>query len=393
MHSWQPDWQEVYVSDRIMLLKTAVNVNQKKHDELLEKAKARKPPKLKLNINALESDCLVSRHHFELCKPYIQRCAVYSSESKKVIIEAQKIDREQFSVQLYAPYAVPAKHITLLIETRKKACLREAVNCYHNNETLMELNSIPFSGKTILISLGGDNGRDQGVLKVELTFSSNLKKEKKLAYEEFCFLYNHLTQNDVFDTKSSIFLRQYACQNDLACKELRLLEWTAFTEYKYNSISNFDEKEINILIELEKKIMETNLNYNEKIIFWKSISRMLPLCLDSLHVVKGQMIANEQLKIALKFLSIVEKLKTSEDFGIFPSVNHGWLRVIEVNIPYTVEEILTTSATKHFNNLVEDRVLVSNDAEEKIVYCIKLVQKATNDIERLLSINYHLFMR
>lgn len=391
-------------SNTIELLKCAINIGEEKHDEMLEKAKARDRPQFKLNIELVEFNGVNSMQLDEPLSPFM-RIYVFDLDGKQ-LNEVEKIEQNHFSVQ---SDTFSNDTIKLTLEIRKKKgckCFKFLDKLIGN--VIVELN-IFSAFEDIREYTLKKNERHKGTIKVKINYNSDLQKDKRVAFQEHCYLVKHLVLDELkkpkkdnktvwegnFQTNIRDLISQHQAQNYLTVFDIALIQWIVYTEIHHQGHKIALEAFTEIVNVLKVNIQNNNVSCDESEMFWKWTCLLLPSCLDIIRNLRGNggnVDAFEQLKSALSLLSKLAEFEAPQDLEMFPREYYEWLRKTDkMNIQSAVEQTIIAAANDNFDVFADGEALKSSNPCEKVTHCIEVVETIKSEIERLTSETNELF--
>jgi BAI1-associated protein 3 len=415
-------------------LKEAFKLHEK-HDELLEKARFKEAPELRLNIEIIEAKDLNSKDPNGLCDPFVTLYVASDASNRYTTSVKSETLSPKYEEHFSLPICENPNEDTLIIEvwdfdpaeTLKekmnkisdvkgvkgfsklmKELASTATSGKHSNEFVggakVPLKTIPAAGLTMWYNLDKKGKlKSQGTIKIKLNFSS--EKNDQVASQEHrnllkILLYNELENSKVahywwsgkFNDNAEIVITQHQAQSGLNDVDVALCQWSTYTEVHQNhplSFELFDK----ILDTLIWPIQQRKVSHDEEIgIFWEATKRLLPSCFGIVRKLRkklaGDANATNHLIKALSIISKIAKLEPPEGCDLFPEQNYAWLKKKEKNswdIRDAIEQAVKIAVREYFNEVVDQNDLNCCDSEQKLENCIKIIQLVRSDLQRAIE--------
>lgn len=425
---------ESKVDDEILFtfLKDAFKLNDK-HDELLEKARVKEAPELRLNIEVIEAKDLNSKDPNGLCDPFVTLFVDSDSSRKYTSSVKHETLHPKYEEHFSLPIARNPNEDTLVLEVwdfdpvetigekmtkitdlkgvkgfRKfmKEIAVTATSGKHDNEFVgsakVPLKTIPAAGLSMWYNLDKrGKAKSQGTIKVRMNFSS--EKNDQVASQEHrhllkILLYHELEKSQVahywwcgkFNDNATVVIVQHQAQSGLTDIDVAFAQWAVYAEVHQHHPLSFElfDKLLDILV---RPIQNRNVSHAEELnIFWEATRRLLPSCFGVIRKLRkklaGDLDAAKHLTRALSILSKIAKLEVPQDFDLFPIEYYKWLkRDDELDIRTVIEQAVDKAVIEYFERVVDFNELKSDDSEQRLKQCIEVIQLVRSDLQRAIE--------
>lgn len=415
-------------------LKDAFKLHDK-HDELLEKARFKEAPELRLNIEVIEAKDLNSKDPNGLCDPFVTLYVASDSSTRYTssvqsgtlnpkyeehfslpICENHKDDTLIMEVWDFDPAETIGEKMNKFLDVKgvkgfsklMKELASTATSGKHDNEFVggakVPLKTIPTAGLTMWYNLDKKGKlKSQGTIKVRLGFSS--EKNNQVASQEHrnllkILLYHELENSKVahywwsgkFNDNADVIITQHQAQSGLTDVDAAFCQWAIFSEVHHNHPLSFElfDKILDVLI---LSVQQRKVSHGDEIgIFWEATKRLLPSCFGIVRKLRKKLAGDPNaaniLTRALSIISKIAKLEPPEGFDLFPEQNYAWLKKKEKNswdIRDAIEQAVKISVREYFDEIVDQNDLNCCDSELKLGNCIKIIQLVRSDLQRAIE--------
>jgi hypothetical protein len=417
-------------------MQEAFKLPEEKHDELLDRAKTKEPPELRLNIEIIEAKDLNPKDPNGLADPFVTLFIAstpntrYTSSVKSTTLNPKY--EEHFSLPIsenpnedtlvievwdFDPAETIGEKMNKFFEVKGAKGFRKlmkeiavtASSGKHDNEFVgsakVPLKTVPASGLTMWYNLDKKGKtRTQGTIKVRLNFSS--EKNDQVAAQEHrhllkILLYYELEMSKVaqywwagkFNQMAELMITQHQAQSGLTDIDVAFAQWTVFTEVHQTHPLSFELFE-NILDILIRPIQNKSVSHEEELkLFWDATKRLLPSCFGIVRKLRkklaGDANAMGHLTKALSIISKIAMLEPPSDFDLFPEQYYGWLKRIDSSSSWDIREAINQAVTigteEYYESIVDHNELNSDDNDVKLQQLIKIIQLVRSDLQRAIE--------
>ncbi|KAH8251557.1 hypothetical protein KR038_001840 [Drosophila bunnanda] len=416
----------------VEFVQDAFKIPNATHLEISEAARLKEPPNVRLNVEIIKAENLLSKDSNGLSDPFVTLYLEsngshrYNSSVKPATLNP--IWEEHFSL----PIAENARDEVLIVEVwdfDAAETVKEKVNKIldvkgvkglsklmkeiavtassgkHDNELIgraaITLKSIPVSGLTVWYNLEkGSKGRSRGSLLVNLALSA--EKNKSVAVQEHKNLLKLLLMYELetsqvanywwsgkFSPNAELIRSQHAAQSGLTPFDCALSQWHAYSTIHETHKLNFTL--FNSILDVLVPVINGLQNDSEDVkTFWDGVRRLLPSCFAVLRKLRSRNTSEKNIIRALnEVLDILKKIKefeVPESIDIFPKSVYGWLNDTEetCNIDTAIVDAIDTGTKEWLEHIVEGSRQSKNHEtdDEKLQYIIKLIQMVRSDLQR-----------
>ncbi|XP_065722259.2 protein unc-13 homolog 4B isoform X3 [Drosophila suzukii] len=421
----------------VEFVQEAFKIPNATHVEICEAARLKEPPNVRLNVEIIKAENLMSKDSNGLSDPFVTLYLEsngshrYNSSVKPATLNP--IWEEHFSL----PITDNAREEVLIVEVwdfDAAETVKEKVNKIlevkgvkglsklmkeiavtassgkHDNELIgraaITLKSIPVSGLTVWYNLEkGSKGRSRGSLLVNLALSA--EKNKSVAVQEHKNLLKLLLMYELetsqvanywwsgkFSPNAELIRSQHAAQSGLTPFDCALSQWHAYSIIHETHKLNFTL--FNSILDIVVPVITYMQNDSEDVkTFWDGVRRLLPSCFAVLRKLRSKNTSDKNIVRALnEVLDILKKIKELEvpdSVDIFPKSVYGWLHTNDTdetcNIDTAIVDAINTGTKEWLEHIVEgSRQSKNNETDdEKLQYIIKLIQMVRSDLQRAME--------
>ncbi|XP_017124116.1 protein unc-13 homolog 4B isoform X2 [Drosophila elegans] len=425
------------INSLIEFVQDAFKIPNATHLEICEAARLKEPPNVRLNVEIIKAENLMSKDSNGLSDPFVtlylesNSSHRYNSSVKPATLNP--IWEEHFSL----PITENARDEVLIVEVwdfDAAETVKEKVNKIldvkgvkglsklmkeiavtassgkHDNELIgraaITLKSIPVSGLTVWYNLEkGSKGRSRGSLLVNLALSA--EKNKSVAVQEHKNLLKLLLMYELetsqvanywwsgkFSPNAELIRSQHAAQSGLTPFDCALSQWHAYSTIHETHKLNFTL--FNSILDVVVPVITYMQNDSEDVkTFWDGVKRLLPSCFAVLRKLRSKNTSDKNIIKALnEVLDILKKIKeleVPESVDIFPKSVYGWIHTNDTgescNIDTAIEDAINTGTKEWLEHIVEgSRQSKNNETDdEKLQYVIKLIQMVRSDLQRAME--------
>ncbi|XP_020817785.1 protein unc-13 homolog 4B isoform X3 [Drosophila serrata] len=416
----------------VEFVQDAFKIPNSTHLEISEAARLKEPPNVRLNVEIIKAENLLSKDSNGLSDPFVTLYLEsngshrYNSSVKPATLNP--IWEEHFSL----PIAENARDEVLIVEVwdfDAAETVKEKVNKIldvkgvkglsklmkeiavtassgkHDNELIgraaITLKSIPVSGLTVWYNLEkGSKGRSRGSLLVNLALSA--EKNKSVAVQEHKNLLKLLLMYELetsqvanywwsgkFSPNAELIRSQHAAQSGLTPFDCALSQWHAYSTIHETHKLNFTL--FNSILDVLVPVINGLQNDSEDVkTFWDGVRRLLPSCFAVLRKLRSRNTSEKNIIRALnEVLDILKKIKefeVPESIDIFPKSVYGWLNDTEetCNIDTAIIDAINTGTKEWLEHIVEGSRQSKNHEtdDDKLQYIIRLIQMVRSDLQR-----------
>ncbi|KAH8295174.1 hypothetical protein KR018_008180 [Drosophila ironensis] len=424
-------------STLIEFVQEAFKIPNATHLEIAEAARQKEPPNVRLNVEIIKAENLLSKDSNGLSDPFVTLYLEsngshrYNSSVKPATLNP--IWEEHFSL----PIADNARDEVLIVEVwdfdaaetfndkvnkildvkgvkgLRKLMKEIAVTVSsgkHDNELIgratITLKSIPVSGLTVWYNLEkGNKTRSRGSILVNLALSA--EKNKSVAVQEHKNLLKLLLMHELdtsqvanywwsgkFSPNAEIIRSQHAAQSGLTPFDCALSQWHAYCTIHESHKLNFAL--FNSILDVLVPVITCMQTDSEDVkTFWDGVRRLLPSCFAVLRKLRSRNTSDKNIVKALnEVLDILKKIKdldVPENVDLFPKSVYGWVHTIDTdetcNIDTAIVDAINTGAKEWLEHIVEGSRQTKNHEtdDEKLQYIIKLIQMVRSDLQRAME--------
>ncbi|XP_052868103.1 protein unc-13 homolog 4B [Anopheles cruzii] len=439
IHNIGCDDEELNVDVLFPYIQEAFKMADDKHNEILDIARNKEAPEIRLNVEIVEAKDLEPKDSNGLSDPFVTMYIAsnpnhrYNTSVKSGTLNP--VWEEHFSL----PIAEDANDANLIVEVwdfdpaetvkekmnklfevkgvrglRKlmKEIAQTASTGKHDNEligrTSIPLKSIPASGMLMWYNLDKKNKlRRQGTLRIRLNFSS--EKNSQVAAQEHRHLLRVLLLHELesskvapywwsgkFTIQGEAILTQHSAQSGLSSTTEAFIQWSVFAAIHQDhplSFVLFDT----LLEKLVRPIQTLSVSGEEQKSFWEGTKKLLPSCFSIIRKLRkrntGDKLALKTLTGVLNIIAKVALLEPPEGTDLFPVQLYGWVRRptggTEPNwdIREALASAVVSGAEDFFGGIKEGHFLQTGTDEDRLQNLIKIIQLVRSDIQK--SIEYY----
>ncbi|KRF80897.1 uncharacterized protein Dvir_GJ14122, isoform E [Drosophila virilis] len=404
------------------------------HLEISEIARMKEPPNLRLNVEVIKAENLLSKDSNGLSDPfvtlYLESNSSHRYNSSVKMSTLNPIWEEHFSLPIIegpreevliievwdfdAAETIKDKFNKLLdvkgvkgLSKLMKEIAVTASSGKHDNELIgravISLKSIPVSGLTVWYNLEkGNKTKSRGSVLVNIAISA--EKNKNVAIQEHKHLLKLLLMHELdtsqvanywwsgkFSSMAEAIRTQHAVQGGLSSFDCALCQWHAYsTVHETHKLSFVLFNSIlDVLISVINCLQKDSEDLK---IFWEGAKRLLPSCFSVLRQLRSRNISdNKILKALSEVLDILSKLKTFEvpaTVEIFPKSVYGWMDSnASCNIDTAIVDAINSGAKEWMEHIIEGSNLTkdSGSDENKLQNVIKIIQMVRTDLQRAME--------
>ncbi|KAH8384033.1 hypothetical protein KR009_011796 [Drosophila setifemur] len=421
----------------IEFVQEAFKIPNATHLEISEAARMKEPPNVRLNVEIIKAENLMSKDSNGLSDPFVTLYLEsngshrYNSSVKPATLNP--IWEEHFSL----PIAENAREEVLIVEVwdfDAAETVKEKVNKIlevkgvrglsklmkeiavtassgkHDNELIgraaITLKSIPVAGLTVWYNLEkGSKGRSRGSLLVNLALSA--EKNKSVAVQEHKNLLKLLLMHELdtsqvanywwsgkFSPNAEIIRSQHAAQSGLTPFDCALSQWHAYSTIHETHKLNFTL--FNSILDVLVPVINCMQSDSEDVkTFWDGVRRLLPSCFSVLRKLRSKNTSDKNILRALnEVLDILKKLKdleVPESVDIFPKSVYGWIHTNDTdetcNIDTAIVDAINTGAKEWLEHIIEGcrQTKTHETDDDKLQYIIQLIQMVRTDLQRAME--------
>ncbi|XP_026840156.1 protein unc-13 homolog 4B isoform X1 [Drosophila persimilis] len=415
----------------------AFKIPNSTHLEISEVAVRKEPPNVRLNIEIIKAENLLSKDSNGLSDPFVtlylesRNSHRYNSSVKPATLNP--IWEEHFSL----PITENPREEVLIVEVwdfDAAETIKEKVNKLldvkgvkglsklmkeiavtassgkHDNELIgraaITLKSIPVSGLTVWYNLEkGNKARSRGSILVNLTLSA--EKNKSVAVQEHKNLLKLLLMYELessqvafywwsgkFSENAEIIRSQHAVQSGLTPIDCAISQWHAYSIIHETHKLNFSL--FNSILDVLTPVISCMQKDSEDLAtYWDGVRRILPSCFAVLRKIRYKNVSDLNITRAVsEVLDILGKVKLFEvpvTIDIFPTSVYGWIHRNDgkniCNVDSAIIDAINTGTKEWLEHIVEgSKYSKDNETdEEKLQYIIKLIQMIRSDLQRAME--------
>nr|XP_049462903.1 protein unc-13 homolog 4B isoform X2 [Anopheles coluzzii] len=438
IHNIGCDDEELNVDVLFPYIQEAFKMSDEKHNEILQIARDKEAPQLRLNVEIVEAKDLEPKDSNGLSDPFVTMYIASNPNHRyNTSVKAGTLNpvwEEHFSL----PIAEDANDANLIVEVwdfdpaetvkekmnklfevkgvrglRKlmKEIAQTASTGKHDNEligrTSIPLKSIPASGMLMWYNLDKKNKlRRQGTIRIRLNFSS--EKNSQVAAQEHRHLLRILLLHELesskvtpywwsgkFTIQGEAVLTQHSAQSGLSSTTEAFIQWSVFAAIHQDhplSFVLFDT----LLEKLVRPIQTLAVSEEEQKSFWEATKKLLPSCFSAVRKLRkkntGDKLLLKTLNSVLNIIAKVALLEPPEGTDLFPVQMYGWIRRTNETEPnWDIREALASAvvsgAEDWFGGIKEGHFLQTGTDEDRLQNLIKIIQLVRSDIQK--SIEYY----
>ncbi|XP_035895568.1 protein unc-13 homolog 4B isoform X2 [Anopheles stephensi] len=438
IHNIGCDDEELNVDVLFPYIQEAFKMSDEKHNEILQIARNKEAPEIRLNVEIVEAKDLEPKDSNGLSDPFVTMYIASNPNHRyNTSVKAGTLNpvwEEHFSL----PIAEDANDANLIVEVwdfdpaetvkekmnklfevkgvrglRKlmKEIAQTASSGKHDNEligrTSIPLKSIPASGMLLWYNLDKKNKlRRQGTIRIRLNFSS--EKNSQVAAQEHRHLLRILLLHELesskvapywwsgkFTIQGEAVLTQHSAQSGLSSTTEAFIQWSVFAAIHQDhplSFVLFDT----LLEKLIRPIQTLAVSEEELKTFWDATKKLLPSCFSAIRKLRkkntGDKLVLKTLNGVLNIIAKVALLEPPEGTDLFPVQMYGWIRRSNDSEPnWDIREALASAvvsgAEDWFSGIKEGHFLQTGTDEDRLQNLIKIIQLVRSDIQK--SIEYY----
>ncbi|XP_032597661.1 protein unc-13 homolog 4B isoform X2 [Drosophila grimshawi] len=427
---------DVCTNSLVEFAQEVFKIPNSEHLEISKIAKMKEPPKLRLNVEIIKAENLMSKDPNGLSDPFVtlylesNNSHRYNSSVKPctlnpiweehfslpitegpreeaLIIEVWDFDAAE-TVKDKVNKLLDVKGVRGLSKLMKEIAVT-ASSGKHDNEligrAMISLKSIPASGLTVWYNLEkGSKTKSRGSVLVNITLSA--EKNKNVACQEHKHLLKLLLMNELdtsqvtnywwsgkFSSMAEAIRTQHAVQSGLSSFDCALSQWHAYSTVHETHKLTFAL--FNSILDILVPVISCLQNDCEDVkTFWDGAKRLLPSCFSVLRKLRSKNVSdNKILKALSEVLDILSKLKTFDIPGtidIFPQTVYGWIEKGDsetYNIDNAIVDAINSGAKEWMEHIIEgSKKTKDNESDEdKLQYVIQIIQMIRSDLQRAME--------
>uniref|UniRef100_A0A336MP88 CSON004614 protein n=1 Tax=Culicoides sonorensis TaxID=179676 RepID=A0A336MP88_CULSO len=406
-----------------------------KHEMILDQARNKEAPEIRLNVEVIEAKDLKSMDPNGLSDPFVTLYIEsnpshrYNTSVKSETLTpkweehfslpiSEDPNNENLIIEVYDfdPAETVREKVAKVFDVKGAKGVRKllkeiAVTSYagsHKNEligkTYIPLKTIPASGLVMWYSLDKKGKKKRtGLVKIRINFSS--EKNTQVAMQEHRHLLKILLLHELetsqvakywwsgkFSSEGETILTQHAAQSGLTQSDLALSRWSVFCEVHSDhplAFSLFDG-----LLDKIVRTIQSRASEEEVRIFWESTKKLLPSCMNTIRRIRKSASGDKNtIRMVAEALSIISKIAMivpPEGFDLFPANLYGWLPksdTIGWDIRSTLTDAVRVGAEDWFLHITEQNPSNYETNEERLQHLVKIIQLVRSDLQR--SIEYY----
>ncbi|XP_059619903.1 protein unc-13 homolog 4B isoform X1 [Phlebotomus argentipes] len=416
-------------------IQDAFKISDSRHEELLEAAKTKEAPEIRLNVEVIEAKDLVPKDPNGLSDPFVTMyLAAVPTHRYNTSVKPETLNphwEEHFSLPIsddanenilvvevwdFDPAETVREKMNKIFDVKGVRGLRKlmkeiavtASSGKHDNELIgkanIPLKSIPASGLVLWYNLDKKNRlKSRGLIKVRLSFSS--EKNNKVAAQEHRHLLRILLLHELetskvapywwsgkFTDKGESILTQHTAQSGLTQTDVSLVEWSVYagihTEHPL-AFSLFDK----LLDKVIRPIQTESVSSDEIKLFWDATKKLLPSCFAIIRKLRKKTAGDKNcVKTLIDVLNILAKiamLEPPEGTDLFPVQQYGWMKDNSEkpnwDIRGALRDAVIAGAYDWFNTINDDTECQKGTDEAKLQHIIKLIQLIRSDLQRAIE--------
>uniref|UniRef100_A0A182PAH8 Uncharacterized protein n=1 Tax=Anopheles epiroticus TaxID=199890 RepID=A0A182PAH8_9DIPT len=436
IHNIGCDDEELNVDVLFPYIQEAFKMSDEKHNEILQIARDKEAPEIRLNVEIVEAKDLEPKDSNGLSDPFVTMYIASNPNHRyNTSVKAGTLNpvwEEHFSL----PIAEDANDANLIVEVwdfdpaetvkekmnklfevkgvrglRKlmKEIAQTASTGKHDNEligrTSIPLKSIPASGMLMWYNLDKKNKlRRQGTIRIRLNFSS--EKNSQVAAQEHRHLLRILLLHELesskvapywwsgkFTIQGEAVLTQHSAQSGLSSTTEAFIQWSVFAAIHQDhplSFVLFDT----LLEKLIRPIQTLSVSEEELKSFWEATKKLLPSCFSAIRKLRkkntGDKLVLKTLNGVLNIIAKVALLEPPEGTDLFPVQIYGWIRRLNDSEPnWDIREALASAvvsgAEDWFGGIKEEHFLQSGTDEDRLQNLIQIIQLVRSDIQKAVE--------
>ncbi|XP_034664063.1 protein unc-13 homolog 4B isoform X4 [Drosophila subobscura] len=425
------------IESLVGFVQDAFKIPNSTHLEICDVARRKEPPNVRLNIEIIKAENLLSKDSNGLSDPFVtlylesKNSHRYNSSVKPATLNP--IWEEHFSL----PIAENPREEVLIVEVwdfDAAETVKEKVNKImdvkgvkglsklmkeiavtassgkHDNELIgraaITLKSIPVCGLTVWYNLEkGNKARSRGSILVNLTLSA--EKNKSVAVQEHKNLLKLLLMYELetsqvayfwwsgkFNSNAEIIRSQHAVQSGLTPVDCAISQWHAYSIIHETHKLNFSL--FNSILDILTPVISYMQKDSEDLAtYWDGVRRILPSCFAVIRKIRYKNVSDLNVTRAVsEVLDILGKVKVFEvpvTVDLFPTSVYGWIHRDNANkicnIDSAIIDAINTGTKEWLEHIVEGSKYSSDNEtdEEKLQYIIKLIQMIRSDLQRAME--------
>ncbi|XP_053660620.1 protein unc-13 homolog 4B [Anopheles marshallii] len=438
IHNIGCDDEELNADVLFPYIQEAFKMSDEKHNEIMEIARNKEAPEIRLNVEIVEAKDLEPKDSNGLSDPFVTMYIASNPNHRyNTSVKAGTLNplwEEHFSL----PIAEDANDANLIVEVwdfdpaetvkekmnklfevkgvrglRKlmKEIAQTASSGKHDNEligrTSIPLKSIPASGMLMWYNLDKKNKlRRQGTIRIRLNFSS--EKNSQVAAQEHRHLLRILLLHELesskvapywwsgkFTIQGEAVLTQHSAQSGLSSTTEAFIQWSVFATIHQDhplSFVLFDT----LLEKLIRPVQSRAVSEEELKSFWEATKKLLPSCFSAIRKLRkkntGDKLVLKTLNGVLNIIAKVALLEPPEGTDLFPVQMYGWIRRTNDSEPNwdirgALQSAVVSGAEDFFSGIKEGHFLQTGTDEDRLQNLIKIIQLVRSDIQK--SIEYY----
>ncbi|XP_055678420.1 protein unc-13 homolog 4B isoform X4 [Lutzomyia longipalpis] len=416
-------------------IQDAFKISEARHEELLEAAKTKEAPEIRLNVEVIEAKDLVPKDPNGLSDPFVTMyLATVPTHRYNTSVKAETLNprwEEHFSLPItddanenilvvevwdFDPAETVREKMNKIFDVKGVRGLRKlmkeiavtASNGKHDNELIgkanIPLKSIPASGLVLWYNLDKKNRlKSRGLIKIRLSFSS--EKNNRVAAQEHRHLLRILLLHELetskvapywwsgkFTDKGESVLTQHTAQSGLSLMDVSLVEWSVYAGIHVEhplAFSLFDK----LLDRVIRPIQSEAISVEEVKLFWDATKKLLPSCFAIIRKLRKKTAGDKNcVKTLMEVLNILSKiamLEPPEGTDLFPVQQYGWMKnntdKANWDIRGALKDAVMAGADDWFNTINDDAECQRGTDEAKLQHIIKLIQLIRSDLQRAIE--------
>lgn len=424
-------------------LQEAFKLDDEKHNELLETARAKEAPNILLNVEVIEAKDLRPKDANGLSDPF---CTLFLTSSVahryNTSVKQETLSpvwEEHFSLSVenpsddvlcievwdFDPAETVREKMMKIGEVKGVRGLRKlmkeiaitASTGKHDNElvgsALLPLKNIPASGQILWCTLEKKGkAKKQGDVKIRLNFSS--EKNLQVAAQEHRHLIRLMLLHELENSKvepyqwsgkfshsAETIITQHLVQCGLTATAVTLAQWVEFINVHVDHPLSFIVFSL-LLQKLVRPMQNGQISEDEEKLFWEAAKKLLPSCFNGIRKIRKLTHSDKntlhQLSSILDTLSQLANLQPPEGIDLFPPSVYGWLPESNENeancdIRGTLDIAVTRGAEDWYAHILDNNNTNGSSEEVRLNNLIKVTQLVRTDLQKAIEFHDKIFQQ